>query len=268
MSNVGCRMGAPVVGLALGGLLFLPFDLRPSAFDIAYAARHLACAAFLEDVRTEVDARRGLTEVRERGYRAGVFVVRAEPAGAALRFTAWYDSLTVRHESVSGMAAPDTDGLIGGRWRGTLTPFGDVSLTVRPFLPPEVRAVADLSDMPLDFLPPLPHEPVPAGGEWTGPDGLHVARLADSAEVARYRWRLETESEVPGIGPDSTVTLRQSSVDEGRFRWTDASGVIGWEREVRIGTRIRSGPRVGAAVRGEITQVMTVRRVPAGDRCR
>lgn len=268
MSNVGCRMGPPVVGLALGGLLFLPFGPRPSTFDLAYAARHLACAAFLEEVRTDVDARRGMTEVRERGHRAGVFVIRAEPAGAALRFTAWYDSLTVRHESASGVAVPDTDGLVGGRWRGTLTPFGDVSLTVRPFMPPDLRAVTDLSDMPLDFLPPLPHEPVPPEREWTGTDGLHIARLADSAAVARYRWRLERESDVPGIGPDSSVTLRQTIVDEGRFHWTDASGVIGWEREVRIDTRIRSGPRVRAPVRGEITQAMTVRRVPAGDRCR
>lgn len=267
MSKVEGRMGAQRVGLVLGSLFLLPFDLRPPTVDISYSASHLACAAFLEDVRTEVDARQGLVPVRERGHRSGILVFRARAAGAALRFEAWYDSLAVWHESAAGRLVPDTDGLIGGRWRGTLTPAGDVALDVRPFLPPDLRAVADLSDVPLDFLPPLPREPVAPGAEWAGPDGLRIGRLADSAGIGRYRWRLERGSEVPGLGPDSTVRLRQSIMDQGRFLWSDRLGVIGWDREVAIGTRVPSGPRVRAAVQGEVTQRVTVRRLTDADGC-
>ena len=161
-----------------------------------YSAELLRCAAFSEEVRTTVDARRGMEGWQERGLRHGVLQVRATPGARALSFEAWYDSLTVDYSRPDAKVTPDTDGLIGGRWLGTMLPHGEVALTDRPFMPPELAQVSDLSDQMLDFFPPLATAALAPGGHWTDSLGLEVDRPEEPEERDRRVGRLRRDDDV------------------------------------------------------------------------
>lgn len=235
----------------------------------AYHHATLSCAAFLEQVRTEVRAQRGGPPYDEGGGRIGILLIRTE-GDAPLQLTAWYDSLVVWYDGVSGRVTPDTDGLIGGRWEGTITPTGEVALTARPFIPPDLRAVSDLSDALLDFFPPLASVAIPTGSRWTDSLGLEIARLADSAAAAgpvqRYRWKIGSRSEPPMPG-DSTARLRQTASDEGTLAWLSGVGPLGWRREVAIETEV-VGPAVRLPYRGRVVQRIQVTRITDHPACR
>ncbi len=234
-----------------------------------YDARALACAAFQEEVRTTVAARRGMEGWQERGIRTGVLVVQALPGAASFDFEAWYDSLAVSWHGRDDLVHPDTDGLVGGRWRGRIAPHGEVVLAERPFMPPELRAVSDLSDALLDFFPPLPTTAVAPGERWTDSLGLTIERLSDSAAsdetLERYRWRIQTQGN-PAV-PDTTVRLRQTVDDEGLLAWSRRRGPIAWRREVTVEARLdpARGPR--SPVQSRVTQEILVRRSTRSHRC-
>lgn len=235
----------------------------------AYRAELLRCAAFHEAVRTEIRAQRGGPPYEESAGRNGVLVVRAE-GEAPVHFTAWYDSLAVWYDGSGGRVRPDTDGLVGGRWEGTLSPTGEAGLAVRPFMPPDLRSVSDLSDALLDFFPPLPALPVPPRGSWTDSLGLVIDRLPDSAAakgaVQRFRWRIASRSEPPMPG-DSTARLRQSASDQGTVAWLPDAGPLGWSREVTIETEVTGGA-VRLPYRGRVIQRITVTRITESPACR
>jgi hypothetical protein len=234
--------------------------------------RFLACAAFAEAVRTTVEARRAMEAWTERGNRIGRLLFHAEPGDGPMRFEAWYDSLEVSHDGRSGLVRPDTDGLIGGRWRGSLAPHGEVILEDRPFMPPELLAVSDLSDALLDFLPPLPVVAMPIGSTWTDSLGLEVARVKDSVAsgetMERYRWRINSEGGTVPLGSDSTARLRQTIRDEGVVAWSRQRGPLTWRREIVVEARIDAtrGPR--SPVQSRVTQVVAVRRLADSRHCR
>jgi hypothetical protein len=235
-----------------------------------YDAARLGCAVFEERVRTEVRAQEAGVPWEETGERVGRLVFRAHPEDGAIRFEAWYDSLTVRYDAREGRLEPDTDGLIGGRWEGRLTATGSVELVTRPFMPPELREVSDLSDALVDFLPPLPAAPIAPGASWTDSLGLTVRRLADSAAargpVARYRWVIKSRGALP-VEADSTLRIRQEAEDEGHVAWRDDLGVLGWTRQVTIETQLARVGRSGSSHRGRVVQVILVRRVTNGASC-
>ena len=206
----------------------------------------------------------------ERGNRLGRLIFSVQPGDGPMPFEAWYDSLEISHDGRSGLVRPDTDGLIGGRWRGTIAPHGEVVLEDRPFMPPELLAVSDLSDALLDFLPPLPVAALRTGGRWTDSLGLVVERLKDSAAndgtVERYRWRISTEG---GTQPlDSTARLRQTIRDEGVLAWSRQRGPLTWHREIEVEARIDAtrGPR--SPVQSRVTQEVSVRRLDESRHCR
>lgn len=236
-----------------------------------YEARHLTCAAFRETVRTTVQAQSAGAPYQEQGQRRGVLVVRARPGKGGLHFEAWYDSLDVFYDAREGRLVPDTDGLIGGRWEGELTPQGTVELLTRPFIPPDLRAVSDLSDLLLDFFPPLAAAPVAVGATWTDSLGLTVERLRDSVGEAgafrRYRWRITSQG-APAVGEDTTVRIRQEAKDEGRLVWSDRDGAVAWQREITIDTRLTSSRRRTPPYRGQVVQRITVLRVADHPACR
>lgn len=233
----------------------------------SYTAALPGCAAFLERVRTEVRAQQGGAPYEERGERTGVFVIRFGAGAGGRPFEAWYDSLAVWYDARAGRLVPDTDGLVGGRWHGTVGPTGGVILTVRPFQPPELRAVTDLSDAPLDFLPPLPTVALAPGGSWSDSLGLTIERLSDSAAgvVERYRWQITSRTEPP-MEQDSTLRLRQEADDKGQFSWSRRDGPRGWSRTVVITTDV--GGRTAGAYRGRVEQRIDVRRVTDPPQCR
>ena len=82
-----------------------------------------------------LEAETGLRRRRETLTRDGLWRVRGRPAPAGISVEAWYDSLALSRESPEGELAPDTDGLLGGRYRGTLSPAGRYTADARPFVP-------------------------------------------------------------------------------------------------------------------------------------
>lgn len=236
-----------------------------------YDAESLKCAAFAEEVRTTVDARRGLEGWQERGTRRGLLQVHANPVPQGLEFEAWYDSLTVEYTRPDGTTVPDTDGLIGGRWRGLLRPHGEATLAERPFMPPDLAQVSDLSDQMLDFFPPLATSPLAVNGRWTDSLGLVIERLQDSAaageRLERYRWRITSYG---GAGPtvlDSAMRFRQEIEDEGTLAWSASLGAMAWRREIVVNTRVGANRRGGTPSEGRVTQRVSVRRVTIPGSC-
>lgn len=232
-----------------------------------YTAASLACAAFAETVRTTVRAQEAGLPWEETGTRAGVLVVRARATGTQLAFEAWYDSLTIVAETRTGRVVPDTDGLVGGRWQGILTPSGAVALRTRPFIPEEVRAVSDLAEAPLDFFPPLPTAAIPPNAGWTDSLGLTIRRLPDSSATARYRWTIRSRS-APVLEADTTVRLRQQADEEGQVAWDAVEGAMRWARDVTVETQVMQGQRNGRAYRGRVAQQIAVRRLRDHPACR
>ena len=270
----GCRRGlrsaasAPGPRLLLLGWLLLPVGPAAGQEAPAYGDSTLGCSVFRESVRTDIRAQRGGPPYEERGQRTGLLVVRTTPA-TPLRFTAWYDSLVVWYDATEGRLVPDTDGLVGGRWEGTLSPTGSATLTARPFMPPELRAISDLSDALLDFFPPLPPVTIAPGRSWTDSLGLTISRLADSLArpipVQRYQWRIDSRSEPP-LEADSTARLRQRATDEGVLAWMAGTGPLSWSRTVTIDTDV-SGPGVRLPYRGKVTQRIEVIRITGHPAC-
>jgi hypothetical protein len=231
-----------------------------------YSAAQLHCAAFVEEVATELLLQRTGGTAREEGARTGRIQVRARTEGPAIRVEFWYDSLRLWRDTPEGRLTPDTDGLIGGRWRGMLGPSGAAALDTRPFMPPEVLAAADLSETFTDFLPPLPPRALALGAEWRDPaGGLAVERLPDSLdapELRRYGWRAEA-----GGRGDSLLRLGERVVDEGVVVVHPQRGPVAWDRLVTVRSQVRAGARVGEALNTQVTQRIRVRRVTNPEAC-
>lgn len=271
--RLASRRSAPCSVLcALCAVLCAPCSLLLSQGAPSYTPELLKCVAFVEDVRTTVDARRGMQGWQEKGLRVGLLQVRATPHQEGLAFEAWFDSLAVEYTNSEGKATPDTDGLIGGRWTGLLRPFGEVSLTARPFIPPDLAQVSDLSDELADFFPPLAPVALPPGGAWTDSLGLEMERLRDSVaggeRLLRFRWRMTSDGASAAALVDTSVRLRQDIEDDGTLAWSVARGPVAWRREIQVSTRVGASRRGGTPSEGRVTQRVAVRRVTNPDGCR
>lgn len=237
-----------------------------------YRAEPLACAGFTEEVHTDIRVRRARGGVADQAGRTGIVRVRAQaqPGAGAIRFEVWYDSLAVWRDSPAGRLTPDTDGLVGGRWWGRLAPNGAAVLETRPFMPPEVRDVADLSETFSDFFPPLPAPesgaPLALGERWADTLGLEVTRLRDTVvgprPVARYAWRSTAVRTA-----DSGIRLGERLDDEGRLLWSDSLGPLGWTRTVTVRSQVRGGVRIGESLLSEVVQRILVRRILGDAAC-
>ena len=236
-----------------------------------YTAEFLNCSAYLEEVRTTVEARRGMQGWQEKGFRRGLLQVRAAPHQDGLAFESWYDSLSVDYTRSDGKVTPDTDGLIGGRWTGTMRPHGETSMSARPFMPPELAQVSDLSDEMVDFFPPLATVALAPGTKWSDSLGLEVERLRDSTagveRLLRLRWRITSRGGAAPAVVDTSVRLRQEIEDEGVVAWSTSRGPLAWRREIQVSTRVGASRRGGTPSEGRITQLVTVRRVTNPDTC-
>jgi hypothetical protein len=259
--------GAPGPRLLFLAAVLVPAPAAGQGIPV-YDASTMGCSVFRESVRTDIRAQRGGPPYEERGQRTGLLVVRTTADGP-LHFTAWYDSLVVWHDAAEGRLVPDTDGLVGGRWEGTLSSNGGVALSTRPFMPPDLRAISDLSDALLDFFPPLAPAAIAPGRSWTDSLGLTITRLADSlagpTPVPRYQWRIDSRSDPP-LEADSTARLRQRATDEGVLAWSPVGGPLGWSRTVTIDTDV-SGPGVRLPYRGRVTQHIEVIRITNHPAC-
>lgn len=234
-----------------------------------YAPQQLECARFREVSRSNLETYVGGRARRETLGLDGEWRFRAGPARAdSVRLEAWFDTLAVSRRSEEGTLEPETDALIGGRYRGVLSPDGRYRADARPFVPDEVAEVADLSRALDDLLPRLPAGALAVGAVWTDGAGLEIRRLGDSTgadSVARFRLTLRRETREGALRGDSIpLRLRQSTREEGTFAWHTRAGLLRRERHITVETDVPAEPRVRRPVRSRVEQQVVLERLAGG----
>jgi hypothetical protein len=237
---------------------------RPAEFH--YTAEQLDCSVFQEHSRARLHTQTGTRERRETLTRDGIWHLRARRAPAGLVVEAWYDSLALSRQSREGTLAPDTDGLLGGRYRGTLTPAGRYAAEARPFIPDEVAEVAELSGAMDDLLPPLPPVPLAAGESWSDSAGVELRRLPDSTAGRRVIRRLALHARRAADratvrGDTAAVPARELSIEEGEVHWEDEVGLVRRVRRIVVETTVPAGGVVRFPVRSRLEQQGVLERV-------
>lgn len=237
-----------------------------------YTVSQLHCARFREtshsEVRTEM-ARGGVDATLERD---GIWSFRARDTTGGVVLEAWYDSLTLRRRSAGQEVTADTDGLIGGRYRGLLAPDGVYTEHARPFVPDEVAELADLSTAARDLLPRLPSRALAPGESWTD-STVTITRLPDTTVVGRRltHFRLQSRAEsretVPR-GDTVPIPVRQTVAEEGDIYWSPASGLVRRLRAITVEATVPSGGLVRQPVRSRVEQHVGLTRLPASRSCR
>lgn len=251
--------------LPLTALATVWFAASAQSVRLRYDAHQLNCARFRESVETDIRAETGGRTRLQTSGRSGIWQFRAQPAVDSVRLEGWLDSLALWRKSPEGTERPDTDGLVGGRYRGTLAGTGRYQSLARPFVPEEVSEVADMGGALSDFFPPLPAAALRPGGVWKDAAGITLRRLADSgmSGVPLYRFELEIRREEKMAQvPNDTIrlSLRQLTREEGRFVWHPSLGLLSRERRISVTTSVPPGRLVRQAVRSRVEQRVTLRR--------
>jgi hypothetical protein len=249
---------------APGGTLAQAPTHEPAEFH--YTLGQLDCSAFREHSRARLHAQTGARQRRETLTRDGIWRLRARRAPAGLAVEAWYDSLALSRESPEGTLTPDTDGLLGGRYRGTLTPTGRYAAEARPFIPDEVAEVAELSGAMDDLLPPLPPVALVVGQRWSDSTGVELRRLPDSSAgrrvIRRLVLRARREADRATVrGDTSAVPAREVSVEDGEVDWEDGNGLVRRVRRIVVETAVPAGGVVRLPVRSRLEQEVVLERV-------
>jgi hypothetical protein len=242
-------------------------SLAPQVADSAlqYRPEQLHCSRFFESSESRILTQSGNRNREQTSGRIGVWQFRATGAESGLMLEAWLDSLTLWRRSKEAVIRPDTDGLLGGRYHGRLTPEGAYTGKAWPFIPDEVAEVAGMATALDDFFPPLPPRQLHPGEVWRGSPGLTIQRLGDSAlsGVPLYRFRLQVRkvSQEGDTDRDSIpLELRQVSRESGTFVWHPMLGLITRERNIIVETTVPPGGPVRQAIRSRIQQHIRVTR--------
>jgi hypothetical protein len=203
-----------------------------------------------------------------------VWQFRAKPAGSKVALEGWLDTLVLWRRSPEATIRPDTDGLIGGRYRGVLSRTGGYASQAQPFVPDEVAEVAGMATALDDFFPPLPPRRLHPGEVWQDSTQVRIQRLADSAlsgvPLQRYALELTGEARSALVAHDSVpLRLHQVTRERGTFVWHPTLGLVRRQRNLVVETEVPASRTVRQAVRSRIEQQITVTRdltVPL-DRC-
>ncbi|HEU4682765.1 MAG TPA: hypothetical protein VFS51_13585 [Gemmatimonadales bacterium] len=250
-------------------LVWLP--LQPGQdWTVRYTAKQLHCAQFLETGHSTIQTETARRVRRQTSERRGVWQFRALPAADAIALEGWLDSLTLSRQSAETTIRPDTDGLVGGRYRGTLSATGAYAGRVRPFIPDEVAEVAGMASALDDFFPPLPGIKLEIGKAWSDSRGLTIRRLPDSSlsGLPLFRFQLQRRDETrarPKRGDTLAVPLRQVSEEHGVFVWHPLLGLVRRERNIVVETAVPASRAVRQPVRSKVEQRIIVARDLTGD---
>ena len=245
----------------------------PGAGAQSYSAAQLHCARYRETVHSDIETETGGRVRRAVAEREGVWSFRARDTAGGLALEGWYDSLALRHGAGDTLSAADTDGIIGGRYRGLLGSTGEYRPLATPFVPDEVAEATDAAAAADDLFPRLPTAPLRVGARWGDGAGLEIERLSDSAwagrPIQRYALRRRSEaSQVVPAGDTVPVPLRQTTVDQTRILWDSGRGLLRRARETVIEATIPAGGRIRAPVRSRVVQRADFLRLAPADSCR
>lgn len=234
-----------------------------------YTAAQLGCGVFHEATRTHIRGESGRAAIEDRAGRDAVIGLAATAAAGGLAVEAWFDSLVVWRETSGGREEPDAEGLLGGRFRGTLSATGEYRRLKVPFVPDEVAQVADVSAFFDEFFPRLPGAPLGVGKTWSDSTGLTVRRLADGrGGVRRLEWtwdRRTTNREE--VDDTLAVTVVQLIKERGQLTWSDQVGPLSWTRQVVITARIPGTGGVRRPLTSTVTQDVAVSRRVESEPC-
>jgi hypothetical protein len=242
-----------------------PVHAQNEALELRYSPAQLNCAQFLERAESDIQTQSTGRIQKQTAGRRGIWQFRAAPATNGLSLVGWLDTLSLWRKSRDATISPDTDGLLGGRYRGTLSWSGGYVSQARPFIPDEVAEVAGMGTVLEDFFPPLPRRPLGPGQAWTDSAGLTLRRMADSgmSGVPLYRFELEVQRESTStpVSKDTTsLRLRQVSREQGSFVWHPSLGLLRRDRRIVIETAVPAGRTIRQPVRSRIEQRITVQR--------
>jgi hypothetical protein len=236
-----------------------------AALQVQYNSAQLNCARFLEKADSDIQTQSGGRIQKQTAGRRGVWQFRATPARDGLSLEGWLDTLSVWRQSRDVTLRPDTDGLLGGRYRARISWAGRYTSQARPFVPDEVAEVAGMGTVLDDFFPPLPARRLRPGQAWTDSAGVTVRRMADSgmSGVPLYRFELEIQREstsTPVPKDTTSLRLRQVSREHGTFVWHPSVGLIRRDRQIVVETSVPAGRIIRQPVRSRIDQRITVER--------
>jgi hypothetical protein len=253
---------AMVILMAVAVLLF-PRHPASAQQAVVYSASQLNCARFLEIGDSRILTEAGGRTRHQTSARRGTWQFRAAPADGQVALEAWLDSLTITRRSEEAAISPDTDGLLGGRYRGILSRTGEYTGRIHPFVPDEVAEVAGMAAALDDFFPPVPTRALRQGEVWSDSLGLSVRRLRDSAlsGVPLYRFALQRRGEARAVPTDAdTVPLKvqQTSVESGQFVWHPLLGLVRRQRTIVVETTVPPSRTVRQTVRSKVEQRITL----------
>lgn len=221
-----------------------------------YRAGALACARFREVLENNLTVETAGRMSSATSGREGDLLITVSPGSAgALGVVAWYDSLHVWRVAAGFRMEPDPSGMLGGQYRGELTPDGGFTTHDRPFVPDEVHEVMDMSNALDDFLPRLPPRALQVGEEWRSGDTLAVQRLSDSTSLQRYRIRINRQGTVsPPAGDTLTPAYSRTLTDMGVAAWDLARGPVRYDHRIEVVADIPASGGVKRPVRSQLEQ--------------
>jgi hypothetical protein len=210
--------------------------------------------------------------VEDRAGRDGVLVVRADDSAGVVVIEAWYDSLEVWRETAGGTERADTDGFVGGRYRGAISPAGAYRPLAAPFVPDDLAALTNLAAAFDDFLPRLPAAALDEGGRWSDGRGAEFRRHADRREagepVQRFRWTLKRSEQAPLLADDSLrATVTQETSETGELSWTPRLGPFAWYRRIEVEATVPPRGGVTQPFLSTVLQEVWVTRAPGHPAC-
>jgi hypothetical protein len=238
---------------------------QSQAVAVRYSSPQLNCAQFLETAESNIQTETSGRILKQTAGRRGVWQFRAKPVVEGMSLEGWLDSLSLWRKSRETTVRPDTDGLLGGRYRGTLSGSGTYLSQARPFVPDEVAAVAGMGTALDDFFPPLPPRLLRPEQAWSDPSGVTIRRMADSgmSGVPLYRFALEVKREArsnPMPNDTAPLRLRQVSREHGTFVWHPLLGLLRRDRLIVVETSVPAGRTIRQPVRSRVEQRITVLR--------
>ncbi len=250
-------------------LLFLPVAVL-RAQSPAYRPGMLDGARFQQTIRSQIRTEAGNRVSQERSGREGTIDMRAVMGDSGIQLESWFESLNLWRESGDERYAPDTDGLIGGRYRGRLSADGRYQWLDQPFIPDQLSELAELGSALDDLLPPVPAADLKVGAAVSAADGWRIERQPDSSAEGRVlrRYLIAGErrrAEVGALIDSLPVEASTYEKETGTMIWDPEQGPLRWLRQITLTAALPAKGAIRRPVRTQIEQSVLLERLGPGE---